>query len=269
MTSQTAKYQLVTAESGDASDMPTYTTAANAAIEAALDRVLNQANTVAAGKVSKAGDSMTGQLEIRASNGYSQVKFMGAGEGYWMSTDPGASNALTIAHLNGSGGYDRSYMVFQPGGATVTVGQHVFQGDVVLTGTPKSAGGADINLNTGAVMRLASGQAVTFDKTAFALWLNLAPSTRRIKTGITPAHPTGILDVETVTYRYKTGVVDDNGATHLGVIAEQVAEVFPAAVVNDADGQPEGVDVMALVAGLIATVKDQAARLDALEGNPR
>lgn len=268
MTSLTPKYQLVTAESGDASDMPTYTAAENAAIEAALDRVLSQANAVANAKVAKAGDTMTGDLTVKTANDRSSVYLMTPRDGYTLGVDPTA-NGASIRYVDAAGAQRSTFMVFKTSGVTETVGNHDFRGEVWLYGTPKSGGGADINLNTGAVMRLASGKTVTFDKTAFALWLNLAPSTRRIKTAISPAHPTGILDVETVTYRYKTGVVDDNGATHLGVIAEQVAEVFPAAVVNDAEGRPEGVDVMALVAGLIATVKDQAARLAALEGNPR
>lgn len=264
MTSQTAKYQLVTAESGDSSDMPTYTSAAMGSVEAALDRVLGQANAVSAGKVSKTGDSMSGDLLITSPNGYSKVQLMGPAGGFWFSVDPGASGA-TIAKLNAAGAFERGYMTFRDDGAVWIGATTSFIGEVYAPGMVASAGGGDINLNTRAVMRLSNGRLASFDKTAFALWYNLAPSTQRIKKNIKPASPEGILAVEPVTFQYRAGVVDDQGATHLGVIAEQVAEVFPAAVVHDADGKPEGVDVMALVTGLIHTVKQQQARIEALE----
>ena len=50
--------------------------------------------------VMKSGDTMTGTLAVYKSNGYSQVILRNASAAFWISTDPGASNALTIAVLN-------------------------------------------------------------------------------------------------------------------------------------------------------------------------
>ena len=43
---------------------------------------------------------LNGNLVIRKANGYSQTTFSNAAAAYWIGTDPGASDALTIAVLN-------------------------------------------------------------------------------------------------------------------------------------------------------------------------
>jgi hypothetical protein len=58
----------------------------------------------------------------------------------------------------------------------------------------------------------------------------------------------------------------ESGARSLGLIAEEVAEVFPEVVTTDPDsGQPEAVNYSALTAVLVEALKEQRARLDALE----
>lgn len=50
--------------------------------------------------VMKAGDTMSGTLIVDRASGYSSVILKNADAAFWISTDPGASNALTIAVLN-------------------------------------------------------------------------------------------------------------------------------------------------------------------------
>ena len=50
--------------------------------------------------VMKAGDTMSGTLIVDNSSGYSNVILKNADAAFWIGTDPGASNALTIAVLN-------------------------------------------------------------------------------------------------------------------------------------------------------------------------
>lgn len=251
MVNYSPKWNLPAEEAGDPSDMPAATGRLRAAVEAALDKALGQAVAGVAGKMDRTGDTMTGSLVI-ASGGGVKVTAQVDPTGYDVGYGPGGSFMI------GRGG---SPILMTNAGGTVTLTKQP-----ILSGVPQSAGGAEIADSTLALVKLASGQVTGFTRTAFALWLNLAPSTRRIKTGITPASPVGVLGVEPVTFRYKPGVCADGGAAHLGVIAEQVAETFPAAVVKDSSGLPEGVDVMALVAGLIHEVRQLRDRVAVLEG---
>ena len=269
MVAQTPKWGLSVEEPGDPSDMPAATGRMQASVEAALDRVVTQyvaADTqVANTRVAKAGDTMTGALTIRKADEYSQVRLMSNSDGYWVSVDPGAKG-MTIAHLTASGAFDKNYMVFYPSGVTETVGNHDFRGECWFYGTPTSAGGADIADTSRALMRLSSGKVVGFTRAAFGLWQALNPSTRRIKQDIgDPGDLSGVLGIDPAQFRYRPEASEDQ-AVHVGVIAEQVAEVFPQAVVYDTAGKPEGVDHMALIAGLIQTVAQLQDRVAVLEG---
>jgi hypothetical protein len=58
----------------------------------------------------------------------------------------------------------------------------------------------------------------------------------------------------------------ETGEPSLGLIAEEVAEVFPEVVTTDADsGEAEAVNYAALTAVLVEALKEQGARLDAME----
>lgn len=260
MVAHTPKWSLPVEETGDPSDMPAASGRLTRAIEQALDRLQQAVTDLVATsvepKMNRAGDTMSGTLtvpDMRVSNNWSVSPAGGKFIVYRMSPNGQGieSMPLIVEYANGD--------VHLTG---PTIGLH---GAVFMDNLPQSPGGGDIAESTGAVMRMAGGGLKTFTRTAFALWMNLAPSTRRIKQNITPAAPTGVFDIEPVTFQYKPEVCEDHNATHLGVIAEQVAEVFPAAVIRDAQGQPEGVDVMALVAGLIAEGAALRARIETLE----
>lgn len=59
---------------------------------------------------------------------------------------------------------------------------------------------------------------------------------------------------------------DDKRKVHLGLIAEDVAEVFPIAALKDAEGLPEGINWNAIVAGLISEVQYLTQAVARLEG---
>lgn len=108
-------------------------------------------------------------------------------------------------------------------------------------------------------------------------------SSRRYKEGIEPMNDASetLYRLKPVTYRYKKEI-DCTQSPAFGLIAEQVAEVNPALVANDAKGQPESIHyemvnamllneflkehqkvekLEATVANLIATVKEQTAQI--------
>lgn len=265
MVATTQKWNLPVEELGDPSDMPSASGRLTRAIEAALDRLQTSLSGLiaqsVAGRVAKTGDTMSGPLD-----GVTQLSVAGrvkagydlmTGAFSWLSE----SGELRLVRWSPN--------LQQADSFPITVnygnGDTSFQHGVRMPGVPESPGGGEISASTGALVKLADGAVKTFNRTGFALWLNLNPSTRRIKHDITPVSPVGVLDVEPVTFRFNEDVCVD-GSTRLGVIAEQVAQVFPPAVVNDESGQPEGVDVVALVTGLIHEVRGLRDRVDALEG---
>lgn len=262
MVAHTPKWNLPVEATGDPADMPAASGRMAAAVEAALDRVTTQYTAADRSRVAKSGDTMTGPLVIDASGGGGAL-FYNAGVGYRVGVDPGLGNKLGIATVNPSGQVTGTALTIDQARNTVVNGLTV-SADVHFPGVPQSLGAGEIADSTHAVMRMADGTLKTFTRIAFGLWQNINPSSRRFKRNIRPAAPAGVLGVETVTFEYLPEVSGDT-ATHLGVIAEQVAEVFPQAVVVGADGLPEGVDQMALIAGLIHVVKAQEARITDLE----
>ena len=81
-----------------------------------------------------------------------------------------------------------------------------------------------------------------------------------------------LLALRPVTFHYKQAFDDGSKPTEFGLIAEEVAEVFPELVVNDSEGKPETVRYDLMSTLLLnefqqehRTVKAQAQRIAALE----
>lgn len=92
-------------------------------------------------------------------------------------------------------------------------------------------------------------------------------SSYRWKDNINPfadAESRKLLDIELKTFSYKPEFSDDGGKIHMGVIAEQIAELFPDAVTFDEDGLPAGVDYSKLVVPCIGMIQQQQRKIDAL-----
>lgn len=73
-----------------------------------------------------------------------------------------------------------------------------------------------------------------------------------------------LMDIELKTFTYKPEFNDDGGAVHMGVIAEQIVDLFPDAVTLDDEGLPSGVDYSKLVVPCIGMIQRQQNKIDAL-----
>jgi hypothetical protein len=68
----------------------------------------------------------------------------------------------------------------------------------------------------------------------------------------------GLLRLRPVTFRYKKAYADGSKPIEYGLVAEEVAEVYPDLVVSDKDGQPETVQYYKLDAMLVNEVQKLA-----------
>jgi hypothetical protein len=85
------------------------------------------------------------------------------------------------------------------------------------------------------------------------------PSSRRYKEDIQPMAELSerLLKLRPVTFRYKTADADGKKSIQYGLIAEEVAEVFPELVVFNQDGQPDAVRYQVLTPMLLNEVQQQ------------
>jgi hypothetical protein len=92
-------------------------------------------------------------------------------------------------------------------------------------------------------------------------------SSARYKTNIVDADEAVLVAARKIKPRhYQSTIEEENGATRLGFIAEEVEEAgLTHAVGYDPDGLPETIDATALVAALYARVNDLEQRLESLE----
>ncbi len=75
----------------------------------------------------------------------------------------------------------------------------------------------------------------------------------------------GLLRLRPVTFRYKRPYADGSKPIDYGLIAEEVAEVYPDLVVRNADGQIETVQYQKLTPMLLNELQKQNATIAALE----
>jgi Chaperone of endosialidase len=74
-----------------------------------------------------------------------------------------------------------------------------------------------------------------------------------------------LLRLRPVTFRYKQAYADGSKPQQYGLVAEEVAEVFPELAVRDADGQVETVHYETLNVLLLNELQKQQRRIEALE----
>lgn len=102
--------------------------------------------------------------------------------------------------------------------------------------------------------------------------LGTVSSARRTKQDIQDLSPLDerLLALHPVSFRYRQHVASDpDTPLQFGLIAEEVAEVFPELVVFDSEGRPETVKYHLLNALLLAEVQRLHARLEAVEAASR
>lgn len=90
-------------------------------------------------------------------------------------------------------------------------------------------------------------------------------SSSRYKVAIRPwDHRHDVLELSPRLYRSRSRA-DDRRRVRLGLIAEEVADVFPIAAMVDDEGRPDAIDWNMITTGLLAAVQRLEARVAALE----
>jgi septal ring factor EnvC (AmiA/AmiB activator) len=72
----------------------------------------------------------------------------------------------------------------------------------------------------------------------------------------------GLMKLRPVTYRYKKAYADGSKPVDYGLIAEEVAEVYPDLVVKNADGQIQTVQYQKLTPMLLNEVQKEHKQLE-------
>lgn len=98
-------------------------------------------------------------------------------------------------------------------------------------------------------------------------------SSRRYKHDIKPISgdrdPARLLNLPVVEFLYNDNhplqYADMEGQTLPGLIAEDVAEIYPSAAIRDADGNVESWDERRIIPGMLALIQEQQRRIDKLE----
>lgn len=155
--------------------------------------------------------------------------------------------------------------------------------DNIFIGNPGDAGDSSPTTRIGiegvqtqAFMAGIDGNAVLGSAVSVAVSgeLGVAPSSRRFKLEIEDLDQVegGVLALRPVTFRYDPEQVSNGGALEIGLIAEEVAEVFPELVSRDDQGRPFTVRYDLLSVVLLDLLQSQGeravlrdARLAALE----
>jgi len=138
--------------------------------------------------------------------------------------------------------------------------------------TNNTTGIDSVGITTGyRLRRISSSQDIKYDITPLAGSLSSSVDPGRI-TDVVTVDPSAVLDIAVTEF----SVIDDGEPTErrvLGFIADDVADKLPIAATYGEDGTPAGVLDTALVAALLAVVKEQqatisalTARIEALEG---
>lgn len=97
--------------------------------------------------------------------------------------------------------------------------------------------------------------------------LGVNPSSRRFKTDIRPLGRAldPLMRLRPVSFRYKRGAVDGPNPVEYGLIAEQVAKLYPNLVHKGRDGKPYTVLYQELPALLLGQVQRQQREIDRLQ----
>ena len=118
--------------------------------------------------------------------------------------------------------------------------------------------------------------ATTTQTSSAAIWVVVASTNYQLRRNTSSArYKTNIVDADEVVLEaarriqprhYESTIEDENGATRLGFIAEEIHDAgLTHAVGYDAEGKPETIDPVALIAALWHRVSDLEDRLKALE----
>ncbi len=211
--------------------------------------------------------------------------YRNTGVGVWtqFATSNGSGNtSLGYFALLTNEGSD-NIAIGDSAGSNVTTGN-----DNIYIGHPggSAAEGATIRIGDGQTRAFLAGVRGTTTGAANAIpvlvdsngQLGTISSSRRLKQDIEALDEEAarLLALRPVRFRYRAHAIEGDTTPQYGLIAEEVAEVFPQLVVYDAEGRPETVRSNLLVPLLLGELQRQraddearwramAARLEALE----
>ena len=162
--------------------------------------------------------------------------------------------------LSANDGNNVLYLV----GKSVYLGSNSkIDGSLTTTGDVKSGG--DIFLNfastSGTIPLVVNTKGV----------ITVASSSERYKENIKPVEdavldPSGLYDVQVSQYNYKPECRDKElvGGTQIGLVAEDLAQHYPNAVIYDEDGRPESWQDRIIIPAMLKLIQEQKQQLDDL-----
>ena len=162
--------------------------------------------------------------------------------------------------LSANDGNNVLYLV----GKSVYLGSNSkIDGSLTTTGDVKSGG--DIFLNfastSGTIPLVVNTKGV----------ITVASSSERYKENIKPVEdavldPSGLYDVQVSQYNYKPECRDKElvGGTQIGLVAEDLAQHYPNAVIYDEDGRPESWQDRIMIPAMLKLIQEQKQQLDDL-----
>jgi hypothetical protein len=227
-------------------------------LAAALGDDANFATTVTnsiAGKVSKAGDTMTGALNIDYSNAYLYIRSEVSGSGVqwhkqmWFGRYDNIQTPGQYPNYLPAGAY--GYHVTQSSDALfvglISRGAENNDYNAVIAWGDDAGDVLQFRFNNNVVATLSEGGSLTIagsltESSSIKLKENVETSEGNLEK---------VVNLRPVTYN-KIG----SQTTELGLIAEEVAEVYPEFVQYDENGEPIGVNYSRLTAALIGAVKE-------------
>jgi hypothetical protein len=190
------------------------------------------------------------------------------------NTTTGFENtAMGFGALGNSNGLRNIAIGFNAGVNVTTGSDNIHIGNVGLVSGPGDTG--VIRIGTGVQTRTfiggifgrevgPDGAFVVVDGNGKLGTTIAASSSRRVKDSIRDMDTTtaGLLKLRPVTFRYTPGHDDSGQTLQYGLIAEEVAEIYPELVVLDKEGQPSGVRYHVLPAMLLNELQRQQRQLD-------
>jgi len=185
-------------------------------------------------------------------------------ENYNVAEGAHAGGALTSGSSNIAVGYEAGFKL-TTGSNNIHIGSPGVAADngVVRIGTITGTTSTQSATYIAGIYKvtITSGLPVVIDSKG---QLGTTSSSERFKTDIEPMGPNTakLLELRPVTFRYKA---DPQSTERYGLIAEEVAKVYPELVVRDQSGRIDGVRYDELAPMLLNETQQQAAKIRALE----
>jgi len=211
--------------------------------------------------------------EAITSDGYIAVTRGAAGNTVIQSKVSGDSVNRFLVEVDGSlnwgsGSSARDVNLYRSSSTTLQT-DDAFSADFLYATLSVTAGNGDFNANGPGTTTSTANECVFVTIGGANYQIRRFTSSARYKTDIVPADEVVLEASRRIVPKHFTSTVDNPeelGQTRLGFIAEEIHEAgLTHAVAYNAEGQPESIDSVALIAALWHRVNDLESRLKALE----